>query len=72
MSEKHKLGTRLVVWELCCVHLTLATIELEVQGMYQKGHSPWNPVNGHYCEFPFGDVGPKVLSGYGHRQETVV
>ena len=26
----------------------------------------WNHLNGHYCEFPFGDVGSKVLSGYGH------
>ena len=29
-----------------------------------------NHLNGHYCEFPFGDVGSKVLSGYGHQQKT--
>ncbi len=42
--------------------------------MYQKGITIiiWNHLNGHYCEFPFGDVDSKVLRGYGHRQETGV
>jgi hypothetical protein len=51
-----------IIWMVTCNNRTLRS-----KGCTKRHHDHPLEYFGHYCEFPFGDVGSKVLSGYGHR-----